>query len=95
MQTAAASGTKSVKSKKEKEVNWNYIKYFKRPEHVDTVPEMKQISKVFAGSNYCYGLNETTNELWSWGFGYNYVLGTKEEDNCWIPTLVHPKMMYE
>ena len=56
---------------------------------------MKQISKVFAGSNYCYGLNETTNELWSWGFGYNYVLGTKEEDNCWIPTLVHHKMMYE
>lgn len=27
--------------------------------------------------------------------GYNYVLGTREEENCFIPIKVHPKMFYE
>lgn len=85
-----------MKSKKvEKELNWNYIKFFKRPEPVDTLPEGQFITRVFSGANYCYALNEKSNELFSWGFGYNYVLGTREEDNCYIPTLVHPKMFYE
>ena len=27
--------------------------------------------------------------------GDNYVLGTREEDNCFEPQLVHPKMFFE
>lgn len=95
MKTAAQSSTKSVKAKKEKELNWNYIKFFKRPEHVDTLPEGQVISKVFSAANYCYALNETTNDLFSWGFGYNYVLGSRDEENQYKPYLVHPKMFFE
>ena len=27
--------------------------------------------------------------------GYNYVLGTREEENCFVPVKVHPKMFFE
>ena len=88
--------TKSVKAKKvEKEPNWNYIKFFKRPELVDTLPEGQLITKVFSGGNYCYAINEKTNDVFSWGFGENYVLGTREDENCFLPNLVNPKMFYD
>lgn len=53
------------------------------------------ISKVFAGSNYCYALSEVENKLYSWGMGFNYVLGSREEDNLFTPTQVHPKQFHE
>ena len=70
------------------------IYYFKRPNLVTTLPE-GSYTKVFAGSNYCYALNEEKNELYSWGMGDNYVLGTREEENAFEPQLVHPKMFFE
>jgi hypothetical protein len=27
--------------------------------------------------------------------GYNYVLGTREEENCFEPEKVHPKMFFD
>jgi hypothetical protein len=30
-------------------------------------------------------INESNNELYSGGMGYNYVLGTREEENCFEP----------
>lgn len=83
-----------MKAKKEKEPDLNYIFYFKRPELVSTLPE-GTYSKVFAGSNYCYALDENKNELYSWGMGYNYVLGTREEENSYVPVKVHPKMFFD
>ena len=55
----------------------------------------KPVSKVFANGCYCYGLVEETNELYSWGIGYNYVLGTREDDNSYEPVLVNPKQFHE
>lgn len=87
-------GKKSTKSKIEKEVDLSGIYYFRRPRQVDTLQEGKY-SKVFAGSNYCYALDQETNKLYSWGMGDNYVLGTREEENSFEPHLVHPKMFFE
>ncbi len=50
---------------------------------------------MFARGHYCYALAETTNELYSWGMGYNYVLGTREEENEFEPFLVNPKQFME
>ena len=50
----------------------------------------KKASNVFAGSNYCYALIKSENELYSWGMGYNFVLGTREEENVFEPVKVHP-----
>ena len=72
-------GKKSTKPKVEKEVD-----HFRRPHLVDTLPE-GNFTKVFAGSNYCYTLDQETNKLYSWGMGDNYVLGTREEDNSFEP----------
>lgn len=74
-------GKKSPKPKKEKKVNLNYIRFFKRPELVDTLPADAKISQVFAKSQYCYALNEETNDVYSWGMGENYVLGSRDDDN--------------
>lgn len=61
-----------------------------------SVPEGRvKIDKIFAGSNYCYALCESENKLYSWGMGYNYVLGSREEDNLFTPTVVHPKQFHE
>lgn len=53
------------------------------------------INKVFAGSNYCYALSESDNKLYSWGMGFNYVLGSRDEENLYTPTVVHPKQFHE
>jgi regulator of chromosome condensation len=87
-------GKRSTRPKTEKEVDLSGIYYFRRPHLVDTLPEAKY-TKVFAGSNYCYALDEEANKLYSWGMGDNYVLGTREEENCYEPQLVHPKMFFE
>jgi alpha-tubulin suppressor-like RCC1 family protein len=52
------------------------------------------VSLVAAGSNYCYALVPASNEVYSWGMGYNYVLGTREEDNVHQPIKVHPMQFH-
>lgn len=75
--------------------NMNYIRFFKRPELLDTLPEGAKVTNIFAGKHYCQVLNKETNELYSWGMGDNYVLGTRDDENMYLPNLVHPKMFYE
>jgi alpha-tubulin suppressor-like RCC1 family protein len=65
------------------------IYYFSVPNCVESLSE-KAISKVFACGHYCYALAEPTNELYAWGMGENYVLGTREDDNEFEPKLVNP-----
>ena len=36
-----------------------------------------------------------TNQLYSWGMGENYVLGSREDDNQFKPYKVNPKMYDE
>lgn len=62
---------------------------------MDTLPAETKISQVFAKSQYCYALNEETNDVYSWGMGENYVLGSRDDDNQFLPYKVHPKMYYD
>lgn len=73
----------------EKEPDLDGIAYFTRPNRVVHL-EDKKVTSVFAGSNYSYALVASVNEVYSWGMGYNYVLGTREEDNVCEPVKVHP-----
>ena len=50
---------------------------------------------MFAGGHYCYALDESANELYAWGMGENYVLGTRDTDNEFEPKQVHPKQFLE
>ena len=70
------------------------IYYFAQPHLVAGLVD-KPISQVFAKGCYCYGLAEETNELYSWGIGFNYVLGTRDDENSYEPVLVHPKQFHE
>jgi len=58
-----------------------------------------KVTSVYAKGNYCYTLEFTpdqkSNQLYSWGMGDSYVLGTREEDNEFRPYKVHPKMFEE
>lgn len=38
---------------------------------------------------------EDQKEVYAWGFGENYVLGTRDDQNEFFPKLVHPKMFEE
>ena len=44
-----------------------------------------------ASGHYCQALASETNELYAWGMGENYVLGTRDDENEYEPKLVHPK----
>ena len=55
----------------------------------------KSFDMCFASGCYSYVLSRERNELYSWGIGYSYVLGTREEDNEFTPYKVHPKMFEE
>lgn len=61
---------------------------------MSTLPE-KAFTSVYAASHYCYALCASSNELYSWGIGENYVLGTREDENCYTPYLVSAKMFYD
>lgn len=94
MLTQGTKARRAAKKKAESEPDLNGIYFFRRPNLLSGL-EGKKISKVFAGSNFCYALDESSNELYSWGMGYNYVLGTREEENEFEPVKVHPKMFHE
>lgn len=53
---------------------------------------------MYAKGNYSYILEKgssKTNQLYSWGMGENYVLGSREDDNQYKPYTVHPRMFDE
>ena len=51
----------------------------------------KDISSVAATGHFCYALSTKSNELYAWGIGENYVLGTRDDENEYEPKVVHPK----
>lgn len=55
----------------------------------------KAITLVQASGHYCYALAKGSNELYAWGMGENYVLGTRDDENEFVPKLVHPKQFME
>ena len=69
-----------------KEEDLNGIYYFSEPVKIEELKkENKVITNVYAKGNYCYALevgdDTPSNQLYSWGFGENYVLGNRESDN--------------
>ena len=92
--TVSKEPKKTKKAKEEQEVDLVDIYYFAQPNLVAGVAG-KQISKVYANGHYCYALSEPSNELYSWGMGSNYVLGTRDDENAFEPVQVHPKQFHE
>lgn len=70
-----------------------YIAYFYRPtinhnlwkiepaEGEDPAIVQKKVTDIAAAGQYSYAIVEDKNEVYSWGFGENYVLGTLKDDN--------------
>lgn len=101
-------GRKKAKDqvKVEKEEDLDTIGYFTRPvlvsalwDELDPAKQKKAVN-VWAKGDYCYVLelthqNQKANQLYSWGRGDSYVLGSREEDNQFKPYTVHPKMFEE
>ena len=48
-----------------------------------------------ACSAYSYAFSNEKNRLYAWGMGENYVLGTRDDENEFVPKEVHPKMFNE
>ena len=90
-QDATKKTRKSRKSsKKEEEPDLAGIYYFSIPNPVASLDD-KGITQVRACGHYCYALSHESNELYSWGMGDNYVLGTRDDENEHEPKLVHPQ----
>lgn len=82
---------KKTAIKPEKEDDLKYIAYFYRPtinhflwklelaEGEDPAVFQKKATKIAASGQYSYALVEGKNEVYSWGFGENYVLGTLKD----------------
>lgn len=43
------------------------------------------IDTIASSMDFCYALDKNNNQVYSWGTGDSYVLGTKEEDDMYIP----------
>jgi regulator of chromosome condensation len=104
--TAAKKRKTATKTKEEKfaekEEDLNGIGYFNVPHLVEKLwsDEAKVIAKAcYAKGNYSYILEtpegNKSNQLYSWGMGENYVLGSRDDDNQFYPYKVHPKMFEE
>jgi len=50
------------------------------------------LSFIEAAGNYCYALYGDKNQIYSWGFGENYVLGNRDDLNEHKPHLVDERM---
>jgi len=66
------------------------IYYFSEPNRVPSL-DGKGVTSVRAMGHYCYALCAESNELYAWGMGDNYVLGTRDDENEFQPKLVHPQ----
>lgn len=82
-----------------------YISYFYRPqiqenlwkwdleEGDDASVVRKPATQVAAAGQYCYAI--CGNEVYSWGFGENYVLGNRNDENEFKPYKLDPRMFEE
>lgn len=58
----------------------------------DQNEKQKKVTSVSAAGNYCYAFVESKNEMYSWGFGENYVLGNRDDCNEFYPYKLDPRM---
>lgn len=102
---APAKKQKPVRAKKAKEAaeeDLKYIFYFHRPELVESLWKWdledtdvvaacrKPASQVVAAGHYCYAI--CGDDVYSWGFGENYVLGNRSDENEFKPHKLDPRM---
>ena len=76
------------------EVDLFGIYYFSVPNPVTSL-DGKGITSVAACGHYSYATAKESNEVYAWGMGDNYVLGTRDDDNEYEPKLVNPKQFME
>ena len=55
----------------------------------------KVCTQVQAAGSYCYAVFEGRKEVYAWGFGDNYVLGNRKDENEFVPCLLDPRMFEE
>ena len=87
----APKKSRKAKQTKEVEVDLAGIYYFAIPNRVPALDD-KDISSVHAYGHYNYALSKSSGELYAWGMGENYVLGTLRDENVYEPAVVNPKM---
>lgn len=100
-----AKKSKPVRPKKTKaaaEEDLKYIFYFHRPELVESLWKWdleegddvaacrKPATQVYAAAHCCYAV--CGDEVYSWGFGENYVLGNRADENEFKPYKLDPRM---
>ena len=85
---------KSNKSKEDEEPDLIGIYYFSIPNPVPSL-DGKGITQVSACGHYNYAVAGESNEVYAWGMGENYVLGTRDDENEYEPKIVHPKQFME
>lgn len=45
-----------------------------------------------AAGQYCYAVCEKTSQVFAWGMGENYVLGTRDDESVYKPCALDPRM---
>lgn len=70
---------------------WNFL----LPEGQEDDELQKKVVSIEAASNYTYALVKNKNEVYSWGFGENYVLGNRDDCNEFKPHKLDPRMFEE
>ena len=48
-----------------------------------------------AAGHYSYALAKSSNEVYAWGMGENYVLGTRDDENEFEPKVIHPQQFFK
>lgn len=91
---ARRSRKSSKKSKEDEEPDLAGIYYFAIPNPVPAL-DGKGVSQVAAAGHYNYAVARASNEVFAWGMGENYVLGTRDDENEYEPKVVHPKQFME
>lgn len=54
------------------------------------VDGLEKIDRIFSGSCYNYAISRVKNQVYSWGSGDHYVLGTGKEDQEYAPFTIKP-----
>lgn len=58
----------------------------------DAQTMQKKVTSIAAAGHFSYCMVESTNEVYSWGMGDNYVLGNRDDRNEHKPYKVDPRM---
>lgn len=65
------------------------------PEGEEDDEKQKKVTSITSAGNFCYALVKGKSEVYSWGFGENYVLGNRDDANEYKPYKLDPRMFEE